>query len=161
MLAWLWAIIVWPPSTSCGPRSSVPPVTRRTDVQPSFSFCDSSVWVSSSRSTMSLTFTAGVCANARVEQSVEAANSASVLFMSISLRHLLVGRERDARRLAFRVHPHVGDANRGAVGRQHVGEHLRDLAVLLVDDLVDPIGDDPDRAAIGSRMSVQRLLPLS
>ena len=52
MSAWLCAIIVWPPSTSCGPRSSVPPVTRRTDVQPSFSFCDSSVWVSSSMSTM-------------------------------------------------------------------------------------------------------------
>ena len=36
MPAWLCAIIVWPPSTSCGPRSSVPPVTRRTEVQPSF-----------------------------------------------------------------------------------------------------------------------------
>src|SRR6185436_12798810 len=62
------------------------------------------------------------------------------------LRHLFVGGEGHAGGLAFRAHPHVDDAERGSVRRKHVGQHLRDLAALLVDDLVDPVVDDPDRA---------------
>src|SRR5262245_53616293 len=50
-------MIVWPPSTLCGPRSSVPPVMTRTDVFPSLIFWLTSLCVSSSSSTMSFGFT--------------------------------------------------------------------------------------------------------
>src|SRR5262245_38348322 len=54
-------MIVWPPSTSCGPRSSVPPVTISTEVKPCFWILSrTSLCVSSSSSTMSLRF--GCCA---------------------------------------------------------------------------------------------------
>src|ERR1700704_3661277 len=135
MLAWLCAIIVWPPSTSCGPRSSVPPVTRTTEVQPSFSFWDSSVWVSSSMSMMLATLT---WANAVDEHRAESATSASVFFM-VLLDPLVGGEGHVLGHLALGVHAHVDDADGVAVGRQDVGEHLGDLAALLVDDLVDAV----------------------
>src|SRR5438105_4196353 len=81
--------MLWPPRTSCGPRSSVPPVTRSTDVQPSFIFCASSGCVSISSSTMSFTFIDGVrapCANAKAATSGNAVKSAIVLFTDPPLR---------------------------------------------------------------------------
>src|SRR5438552_15199972 len=59
---------------------------------------------------------------------------------------------------ALRIHAHVHDAYCVAVGREDVGEHLCHLAALLVDDLVDPIADDPHGAGVGSRVAIQRLV---
>src|SRR5262249_58350742 len=75
--------MLWPPRTSCGPRSSVPPVTRNTDVQPSLIRSDSSVCVSSSRSTVSLTLNVAgraPCANAIEATSGKAAANARIFF---------------------------------------------------------------------------------
>src|SRR5579872_6078687 len=65
-------MMVWPPITSCGPRSSVPPATSRIVVVPLFSLSVTSVCVSSSSSTMSFTF--GCCASTARGDTVETAS---------------------------------------------------------------------------------------
>src|ERR1700704_1838770 len=70
----------------------------------------------------------------------------------------LVGGEGDPGGLAFRVHAHVCHANRAAVGREHVGQYLRDASVFLIDDFVDAVGDDAYRAGVGTRIACQYLI---
>src|SRR5579864_2021046 len=84
-------MIVWPPRTSCGPRSSVPPATSRMDVQPLWSRSVTSVCVSSSRSTTSLTLNVlGICANATVVARIDAHPIVAIVLMGAPVRELIL-----------------------------------------------------------------------
>src|SRR5689334_18764407 len=72
-------MMVWPPITSWGPRSSVPPATSSTVVVPPFNLSVTSECVSSSSSTMSLTF--GCCAKANDGDNPRIEMRASVCFI--------------------------------------------------------------------------------